>query len=120
MQGKSILPLLEGDSVTWRDKVFYEYYWEYDFPQTPTMHGVRTNRYKLIRYHGIWDTNEFYDLQEDPNEMNNLIGSAAHQALIEELTGDIYDWLEATGGMTIPLKRTVKKRGGDHRNQGIY
>jgi arylsulfatase A-like enzyme len=120
MQGQSILPLLKGGEVAWRDKIFYEYYWEYDFPQTPTMHGVRTSRYKLIRYHGIWDTNEFYDLAEDPDEMNNLIASPEHQALIEELTGDIYDWLETTGGMSIPLKRTVKKRFGDHRNQGLY
>lgn len=118
--GKSILPLLQGKQVVWRDKVFYEYYWEFDFPQTPTMHGVRTDRYKLIRYHGIWDTNEFYDLQEDPHEMNNLIASAEHQALIEELTASIYDWLEATEGMQIPLKRTVKKRFGDHRNQSLY
>jgi hypothetical protein len=72
------------------------------------MHGVRTNRYKLIRYQGIWDTNEFYDLQEDPSEMNNLIASPEHQAMIEQLTGEIYDWLESTGGMQIPLKRTVK------------
>lgn len=120
MHGKSILPLLQGKEVVWRDKIFYEYYWEYDFPQTPTMHGVRTNRYKLIRYHGIWDTNEFYDLQEDPEEMNNLIASPEHQARIEELTGDIYTWLESTGGMQIPLKRTVKKRFGDHRNKGLY
>ncbi|MBX2916059.1 MAG: sulfatase [Cyclobacteriaceae bacterium] len=118
--GKSILPLLQGKQVVWRDKVFYEYYWEFDFPQTPTMHGVRTDRYKLIRYHGIWDTNEFYDLQEDPHEMNNLIASPEHQALIEELTASIYDWLEATEGMQIPLKRTVKKRFGDHRNQSLY
>lgn len=118
--GKSILPMLQGKSVPWRDKVFYEYYWEFDFPQTPTMHGVRTERYKLIRYHGIWDTNEFYDLQEDPNEMNNLIASPEHQALIEELTASIYDWLESSDGMQIPLKRTVKKRFGDHRNQSLY
>jgi hypothetical protein len=84
------------------------------------MHGVRTERYKLIRYHGVWDTNEFYDLQEDPNEMNNLIASQEHQDLIKELTGEIYDWLEETGGMQIPLKRTVKKRGGDHRNVDVY
>lgn len=120
MHGQSILPLLQGKEVVWRDKVFYEYYWEYDFPQTPTMHGVRTSRYKLIRYHGIWDTNEFYDLHEDPDEMNNLIASPEHQAQIEELTGEIYDWLESTGGMQIPLKRTVKKRFGDHRNKGLY
>lgn len=120
MHGNSILPLLQGREVKWRDKVFYEYYWEYDFPQTPTMHGIRTNRFKLIRYHGIWDTNELYDLQEDPNEMNNLIASPEHQAIVEELTADIYDWLESTEGMQIPLKRTVKKRFGDHRNQGLY
>ncbi len=119
-QGQSILPLLQGKEVKWRDKIFYEYYWEHDYPQTPTMHGVRTDRYKLIRYHGIWDTNELYDLQEDPYEMNNLIASPEHQALIEKLTNDIYDWLESTDGMQIPLKRTVQKRFGDHRNQGTY
>jgi N-acetylglucosamine-6-sulfatase len=119
LPGQSILPLLQEKSYSWRDKIYYEYYWEYEFPQTPTMHGVRTDRYKLIRYHGIWDTNEFYDLQEDPNEMHNLIASPEHQALIESLTTDIYDWLESTEGMQIPLKRTLKKHG-DHRNQGTY
>lgn len=119
-QGQSILPLLTGKQVAWRDRIFYEYYWEFDFPQTPTMHGVRTDRYKLIRYHGVWDTNEFYDLQEDPNEMNNLIASPEHQDTIKALSASIYDWLESTGGMQIPLKRTVKKRFGDHRNQGTY
>ena len=120
MQGRSILPLLQLQEVKWRDKIFYEYYWEYDFPQTPTIHGVRTDRYKLIRYHGVWDTNEFYDLWEDPNEMNNLIASPEHQELIQTLSYDIYDWLENTGGMQIPLKRSVRKRGNDHRNLGVY
>jgi hypothetical protein len=27
-----------------------------------------------MRYHGIWDLNEIYDLQRDPDEMRNLIG----------------------------------------------
>jgi len=120
MQGKSIMPLLREEQVEWRDRIFYEYYWEYSFPQTPTMHGVRTDRYKLIRYHGVWDTNEFYDLQEDPNEMNNLIASPEHQGLIKELSGEIYEWLEETGGMNIPLKRTVRPHSGDHRNRGLY
>ena len=120
MHGSSFLPLLHGEEVEWRDKIFYEYYWEYDFPQTPTMHGVRTDRYKYIRYHGIWDTNEFYDLLNDPHEMNNLIDSPEHQEIIEELADELYDWLESTNGMQIPLKRTIKHRWGDHRNEGIY
>lgn len=119
MQGRSIMPILKGEDVKWRDRIFYEYYWENAFPQTPTMHGVRTDRYKLIRYHGVWDTNEFYDLQEDPYEMHNLIASPQHQELIEQLTSEIYGWLEGTGGMQIPLKRTGR-RFGDHRNKGFY
>ncbi len=120
MHGRSLIPLLKGEEVQWRDRIFYEYYWEYDFPQTPTMHGVRTDRYKLIRYHGVWDTNEFYDLQADPHEMNNLIGSPDHQEMVQQLSSEIYDWLEDTDGMQIPLKRTVRKRGNDHRNLGVY
>jgi len=83
------------------------------------MHGVRTDRYKLIRYHGIWDTNEFFDLKNDPHETSNLIAAPEHQETIRQLTGDLYDWLESTDGMSIPLKRTVR-RHNDHRNRGTY
>ena len=52
MDGRSFLPLLAGESVEWRDAVFYEYYWERNFPHTPTIHGIRTDRFKYIHYHG--------------------------------------------------------------------
>ncbi len=119
MVGYSFLPLLKGVDIPWRSQIFYEYYWEYEFPQTPTMHGVRSDRYKYIRYHGIWDTNEFYDLQEDPGETSNLIGSPAHQELIRQMNKSLYDWLESTDGMNIPLKRTERPHF-DHRNNGNY
>jgi len=119
MQGESFTPLFARTAVPWRDRVFYEYYWEHDFPQTPTMFGVRTERYKYIRYHGIWDTNEFYDLSTDPDEMQNLINAPEHQALIGELANEVYQWLEDTGGMNIPLKRVARPRFGDHRNPGV-
>ena len=119
MGGASFAPILEGKDVPWRDRIFYEYYWEYDFPQTPTMHGVRTDRYKLIRYHGIWDTDEFFDLQNDPGEMNNLITAPEHQKTIRQLASELHNWLETTDGMAIPLKRAVRPRN-DHRNKGAY
>ena len=62
-----------GDSAQWRDKIFYEYYWEYDFLMTPTVFGVRTDKFKYMRYYGIWDTNELYDIEKDPHEITNLI-----------------------------------------------
>lgn len=119
MQGQSFTPLFDRTEVPWRDRVFYEYYWEMDFPQTPTMFGVRTDRYKYIRYHGIWDTNEFYDLETDPNETNNLIDAPEHQERIAAMAAEVYDWLESTGGMQIPLKNVVRPKFGDHRNQSV-
>ncbi|MGI9542779.1 MAG: sulfatase family protein [Cyclobacteriaceae bacterium] len=119
LHGASFLPLLDGTDTNWRDRIFYEYYWEYYFPQTPTVHGVRTDKYKYLQYHGIWDTNELYDLENDPYEMNNLIKSPEHQEMIAELRTEVYDWLESTGGMQIPLKRINSKKG-DNRNKGYY
>lgn len=105
MDGKSFLPILQGKKIPWRDAAFYEYYWERNFPQTPTTHGVRTDRYKYIHYHGIWDIDELYDLKNDPEEMKNLIDSPEHQKLIKQLNDRMFDWLEKTDGMLIPLRR---------------
>ena len=116
MPGRSLLPLLRNPTVAWRDKIFYEYYWEYDFPMTPTVFGVRTDRYKYIRYQGIWDTNELYDLQQDPNETTNLISKPEYTTLVQKMANDLYDWLEQTDGLAIPLKRTVKPPFGDYRH----
>jgi len=110
MDGKSFLPILQGKKITWRDSAFYEYYWERNFPHTPTTHGVRTDRYKYIHYHGVWDIDELYDLKNDPEEMNNLIDSPEHQKLIKQLNNRMFDWLEKTDGMLIPLRRDTAFR----------
>lgn len=122
MNGRSFLPILKGEDVTdWREEIFYEYYWERPFPQTPTTYAVRTDRYKFIKYHGIWDTNEFFDLQADPHEARNLIRSPEHQATIKAMNDRLYDWLETTEGMKIPLKRVGHPRtGADWKYGGTY
>lgn len=121
MRGDSILGMLKGEAVKdeWRDRIYYEYYWEYAFPQTPTMFGVRTDDYKYIHYHGIWDTNEFYDLRNDPDELHNQIANPEYQDVIKELSKDLFDWLERTDGMSLPLKRNDRKHN-DWRNGKVF
>ena len=120
MQGFSFAEILGGKSVTWqRDKVFYEYYWEAAFPQTPTTFAVRTERYKYIYYNGIWDINELYDLQADPYEMNNLIRDPAYQQTGMKLRTELFNWLGQTGGLQIPLKKAQGLRF-DNRYQNTY
>jgi len=92
-----------------RDHLLYEYYWERNFPQTPAMHAIRTDRYKYVHYYGVWDTDELYDLASDPREATNLINSPEHERLVERLKDQMFTSLEATGGMYIPLYRDKGK-----------
>lgn len=105
LDGRSFLTLLQGKTVPWRETLLYEYYWERNFPQTPTMHALREDRYKYIHYHGVWDTDELYDIQADPKESKNLIASPAHQQIIKEMNKRLFDTLTQTAGMYIPLYR---------------
>jgi N-acetylglucosamine-6-sulfatase len=120
MPGKSFMQLLKGDTTQWRNKIFYEYFWEYDFPMTPTVFGVRTDKYKYMRYNGIWDQNELYDLENDPNEINNLIEKPEYAEVVKQMAGDLFTWLEQTKGMQIPLKSTIKKPFGDYKHPNQY
>lgn len=88
--GRSFVPLLRGQATTWRDAFLYEYNYEKQFPYTPNVRGVRTDRWKLIRYpHGDGTpdrfTAELYDLQSDPYEMRNLIADPAHASQRREM-----------------------------------
>jgi N-acetylglucosamine-6-sulfatase len=103
MDGKSFYPFLKGEKQEWRTGLLYEYFWERNYPQTPTIHALRGARYKYIHYTGIWDTDELYDLQDDPNETTNLIRSAAHQAIAKQMSRELFDELKRSNGMYIPL-----------------
>jgi len=104
--GQSFLPLLQNARKgEWRDTIYYEYFWERPFPQTPTVHAVRTDQYKYIRFHGIWDINELYDIKNDPLETNNLIRSKEHQEISRELRNSLFRWLAETDGNQMYLRK---------------
>ncbi|MFM8952337.1 MAG: sulfatase [Planctomycetaceae bacterium] len=78
MQGRSLVPLLRGESpADWRTSVYYRYYHDPGDHDTRAHVGVRTATHKLIHY---WtkDAWELFDLVADPLEQRNLLhGDAA-------------------------------------------
>lgn len=104
MDGKSYYQILKGEKIPWRENLLYEYYWEYAFPQTPTTHALRDDRYKYINYYGLWDINELYDLRSDPLETRNLINDPKFRDVANRMREQLYGVLEKTDGMSIPLK----------------
>ncbi|WP_288338732.1 sulfatase [uncultured Sphingomonas sp.] len=110
MAGANALPLLRDANAPWRDELLYEYYWERNFPQTPTVHALREDRYKYMHFHGIWDIDELYDLAEDPHETNNLVASPGHEDLAARMSGKLFALLEQSHGMAIPLSADAGQR----------
>lgn len=109
MDGRSMIALAQGKDVPWRDFFLYAYYWERNFPQTPTMHAIREDQYKFIRYYGIWDTDELYDIRHDPKEAKNLINEPEFKPLAVKMRKKLFDEMEKVDGMNIPL---FPDRGG--------
>jgi N-acetylglucosamine-6-sulfatase len=110
MDGRSFLPLLLGNAIPWRNHILYEYHWEWNFPATPTTYAIRTDRYKYVFYHGVWDDNGFYDLETDPLERHNLIHVPSYQERIEAMQGQLFDELDASGGLVLPVRRPAGER----------
>lgn len=104
MDGKSYLPLLKGKKISWRDSIFYEYYWEYAFPQTPTVFALRGDQFKYINYYGLWDTNELYDIKNDPLESSNLIYKPEYKKTADQMREQLFKTMQETNGIYIPLK----------------
>jgi hypothetical protein len=109
MDGRSFRAVLAGRRpADWRESMYYHYY-EYPAVHMVKRHyGVRTQRYKLIRFYHDIDAWELYDLQTDPHELRNVHRDAAYAAVVKEMTaeldrlrkhyGDTEDPMKAPGG----------------------
>ena len=84
MEGRSLLPYLQNESIRPRDFVFCE-----DNYQVM----MRSQTHKLVYYVGQPEDGELYDLQTDPHELTNLWHQEAQQTLRTELQLKLLDWL---------------------------
>lgn len=85
MQGLSLRPILEEQPVQWRDALYYHYYEYPGIHMVKRHYGVRTERYKLIRFYHDIEAWELYDLQKDPKEMNNVYGQKDYESVQKQM-----------------------------------
>jgi len=117
IDGRSWRMLAGGTDPAWRTEWLYEYNYEKQFPYTPNIRGIRTDRWKFVRYpHGDGSPDrhrpEMYDLANDPEELVNLAAAPAHAATRADLEQRLAAILEAhglgPGNDPMPLDEGIK------------
>lgn len=89
MQGASLVPLLKGEQPSdWRKSIYYHYYEYPSVHMVPRHYGVRTDRYKLMKFYQF-DEWEFYDLKNDPDELQNEYNNPKYEQQIADMKAEL-------------------------------
>lgn len=98
MQGRSLVPVLKGQTpADWRKSFYYHYY------EWPAVHNVRphygvvTDRYKLVRFYGDVDYWELFDRQKDPQELKSVYDDPAYAEVRRQLHAELVRLQEQHG-----------------------
>lgn len=120
-EGKSFLPVATNQLTReeWGEPDFiYEYYWEWTFPMTPTTFAIQRGPLKYIQYHGIWDIEELYNVEKDPQEKHNLIDDPKYFETVIELREALFEQLaDKNGKQSVPYTARVAE-GMNLRDEG--
>ncbi len=84
MQGKSLVPLYDGDSAKdWRQDFLFEH--EFTHDRIPKSEGVIALDHKYFKYLPPAPVHEeWYDLNADPDELQNRVGDDAYKAKVDQ------------------------------------
>lgn len=101
VEGRSLVPLLRGERVDWRDCAFAEL--DYAFLPMRKVLGrgpsgchatmARTADWKLVDWEGMRP--QLFDLRADPREQNDLAAAGSHAKIIAEMRERIAAWRAA-------------------------
>ncbi|MDG5490080.1 sulfatase [Psychroserpens sp. SPM9] len=95
MQGVSFKSNLEGKQPkNWQKGMYYHYY---EFPywhHVQPHYGIRTQKYTLAHFYYNIDVWELYDLENDPNQINNIIGDPQYTKVVADLKVELKDLMK--------------------------
>ena len=120
MQGRSILPLLNGQKADWSEEVFVQ------ISESQVGRCVRTHRWKYSvvapdkqgAQHAdsdVYQEEFLYDLECDPYELTNLIGLDSHRAVADKMQERLLRRLREAGEIVPGIENAVPRRAGQRR-----
>ena len=101
VEGRSLMPLLRGEELEWREYVVSEYdYFQQTFspktgraPLECRIYMIKNDHWKYIHAPGYPPM--LFDLQKDPDEFVDLGRSDAHTDILQKMHNALADWLQS-------------------------
>lgn len=126
LEGASVRALIEGTKPErWRDAVFCDS--DFALRQARKTLGlaedeargfmVRTRDWKYVYFEKM--PPQLFDLQADPQELNDLGRSFEHDAIRDTLQGRLFDWLRTLKTRTTVTHDFIARATGGARRRGI-
>lgn len=119
MQGRSLVPLLEGRRPSdWRRSLYYQFFEDLGAHQVPRHRGVRTDRYALMDYYRLHES-EMFDLERDPNELVSIADDPAYGALRDSLERELRRLQKRYGVTSAADTEYTRFEGYQHRRWAL-
>jgi N-acetylglucosamine-6-sulfatase len=87
VDGRSLVPLLNGTATEWRSSLLLEYQGPVDPGGPPTYWAVRTPEWKYVEL-GTGEK-ELYDMVKDPYELVNVVNSSGLSSTRSSLAAEL-------------------------------
>jgi arylsulfatase A-like enzyme len=120
IDGKSLVPILQGKSVNWEDRSLF-FYWTRRYPELYSNMAIQQGKYKLVgntSYDASIDDFELFDIREDPYELNNLVPKSRDVALkLKEEMDKTYQELISSQNILNPPRIIVGSEEKSHHSE---
>jgi arylsulfatase A-like enzyme len=129
LEGRSLMPILRGETLDWRDAVFSECDYSVRHarpelglePSEARAFMVRTERWKYVLYEGF--APQLFDLENDPNELTDLGASAGdiHKDIRAEMHERLFQWMRQRRLRVGISDEEIRQRtGGAHKRGYLF
>lgn len=126
LEGRSLQPLLHGQTPPWRDFVYSEL--DYSFrlarqlrgkpPQGARAFSIRDARHRYV--HWLDEPEQLFDLASDPDEMQDLGREAASEAVRRAMRERLLDFLVRRKHRTTVSDAFVEARTNQYKKAGVF